>query len=213
MMAICNIGNRNFMNQEGFKSNAIVKYIDRSSLSLKGGRSPIALTTDVIKAAIELRQTKQLQLGDNWINSIWNWADSFGLSEKNLPRNRDLLLALTSLRVVYNDDLDFLPEGIGNLSNLTLLYMGSNNLEALPESIGNLSNLTLLYMGSNKLEALPESIGNLVNLTSLDITDNNLNFLPESIGNLVNLTSEPPRDCRRLNILREYDNEKTNLHS
>jgi hypothetical protein len=26
-------------------------------------------------------------------------------------------------------------------------------------------------------------------------------------------SSEPPRDCRRLNILREYDNEKTNLHS
>ncbi|MGP9637490.1 hypothetical protein ACT3TU_10395, partial [Psychrobacter sp. AOP3-A1-26] len=24
---------------------------------------------------------------------------------------------------------------------------------------------------------------------------------------------EPPRYCRRLNILREYDNEKTNLHS
>ena len=27
------------------------------------------------------------------------------------------------------------------------------------------------------------------------------------------LLFEPPRDCRRLNILREYDNEKTNLHS
>ena len=26
-------------------------------------------------------------------------------------------------------------------------------------------------------------------------------------------SDEPPRDCRRLNILREYDNEKTNLHS
>ena len=24
---------------------------------------------------------------------------------------------------------------------------------------------------------------------------------------------EPPRDCRRPNILRKYDNEKTNLHS
>ena len=24
---------------------------------------------------------------------------------------------------------------------------------------------------------------------------------------------EPPRDCRRPNILREYDNEKTNLYS
>ena len=27
------------------------------------------------------------------------------------------------------------------------------------------------------------------------------------------LLFEPPRDCRRLNILREYDNEQTNLHS
>ena len=25
--------------------------------------------------------------------------------------------------------------------------------------------------------------------------------------------TEPPRDCRRLNILREYDNENTKLHS
>ena len=25
--------------------------------------------------------------------------------------------------------------------------------------------------------------------------------------------SEPPRDCRRPNILREYDNENTKLHS
>jgi len=30
---------------------------------------------------------------------------------------------------------------------------------------------------------------------------------------LPNARDEPPRDCRRLNILREYDNEKTNLHS
>ncbi len=25
--------------------------------------------------------------------------------------------------------------------------------------------------------------------------------------------NEPPRDCRRLNFLREYDNENTKLHS
>ncbi|WP_352287700.1 hypothetical protein [Psychrobacter sp. GW64-MNA-CIBAN-0177] len=29
----------------------------------------------------------------------------------------------------------------------------------------------------------------------------------------ISFDSEPPRYCRRLNILREYDNEKTNLHS
>ena len=177
------------MNQDDIESNAMVKYIDSSSLSVKSRRSPITLTTDVIKAAIELRQTKQLQVGDNWINSVWDWADSFGLSEKSLPRNRDLLLALTSLKVVYNDDLDFLPEGIGNLSNLTLLYIGSNNLEALPESIGNLTNLTSLDATDNNLEALPDSIGNLTNLTSLYVTNNNLEALPDSIGNLTNLTS------------------------
>ena len=27
------------------------------------------------------------------------------------------------------------------------------------------------------------------------------------------ILTEPPRDCRRLNILREYDDENTKLHS
>ena len=37
--------------------------------------------------------------------------------------------------------------------------------------------------------------------------------LVERIMNLIHVHSEPPRDCRRLNILREYDNENTKLHS
>ena len=36
-------------------------------------------------------------------------------------------------------------------------------------------------------------------------------FMPNS--HFEDVLSEPPRDCRRLNILREYDNENTKLHS
>ena len=41
----------------------------------------------------------------------------------------------------------------------------------------------------------------------------NATNLVNKIMVLKNNPDEPPRDCRRLNILREYDNEKTNLHS
>ncbi len=36
-------------------------------------------------------------------------------------------------------------------------------------------------------------------------------FTIEPVQNLITATTEPPRDCRRLNILREYDNKKTKL--
>ena len=35
----------------------------------------------------------------------------------------------------------------------------------------------------------------------------------EAYNRAVIKLNEPPRDCRRLNILREYDNENTKLHS
>ena len=37
--------------------------------------------------------------------------------------------------------------------------------------------------------------------------------LHPSTSSLTCYQTEPPRDCRRPNFLREYDNEKTNLHS
>ena len=40
-----------------------------------------------------------------------------------------------------------------------------------------------------------------------------LNYVRQESKRLTLKDYEPPRDCRRLNILREYDNEKTNLHS
>ncbi|MHA2473043.1 MAG: leucine-rich repeat domain-containing protein, partial [Promethearchaeota archaeon] len=57
--------------------------------------------------------------------------------------------------------LKTLPESIGNLASLRMLYLPNNNLKTIPESIGNLTSLGYLNFRSNKLEAIPDSIGNL----------------------------------------------------
>jgi len=48
-----------------------------------------------------------------------------------------------------------LPEQIGQLTNLTTLYLRNNNLSELPEQIGQLTNLTTLYLHNNKFDIPP----------------------------------------------------------
>lgn len=85
-------------------------------------------------------------------------------------------------------ELTELPPEIGQLVNLTELYLYDNQFKEIPESIGQLVNLTYIDLFCNKLKEIPESIGNLVNLTELQLFDNQLKEIPPSIGKLVNLT-------------------------
>ena len=85
-------------------------------------------------------------------------------------------------------DITFLPEAIGNLTNLSVLYISDTQIESLPEAIGNLTNLSELYINDTQIESLPETIGNLMNLSELYISDNQIKTLPEAIGNLTNLS-------------------------
>ena len=102
---------------------------------------------------------------------------------------------LTNIKVITSTkklsltdrSLNFLPETIGNLSNLEELYLSNNNLKTLPETIGNLKNLKDLYLGSNKLTSLPDSITNLNKLERFDVGSNYLESLPKNIGNLIKL--------------------------
>ena len=94
---------------------------------------------------------------------------------------------------LYNNNLiGPIPSELGNLSNLTVLWLESNQLSGpIPPGLGNLSNLTRLWLESNQLSGpIPPELGNLSNLTSLYLWDNQLSGpIPPELGNLSNLTS------------------------
>ncbi|MHA1913352.1 MAG: leucine-rich repeat domain-containing protein [Promethearchaeota archaeon] len=115
-----------------------------------------------------------------------NITGKLGNKLKSLPES---IGNLTSLRMLYlpQNNLITIPESIGNLTSLRYLNFRSNKLETIPDSIGNLKFLKLFLIDSNHLKSVPESIGNLLSLHELYLSENNLTTLPESISNLSSL--------------------------
>lgn len=67
------------------------------------------------------------------------------------------------------------------------MCLNHNQLNSLPENIGNLSKLIRLDISINKLTVLPKTSGNLVDLQDLCLNGNQLTDLPDSFRNLTNL--------------------------
>ncbi|XP_074840598.1 uncharacterized protein LOC142007902 [Carettochelys insculpta] len=80
--------------------------------------------------------------------------------------------------------LELIPQEIGHLSNLTLLYMDSNNLKEIPAEIGTLSNLERLTLSNNSLSSLPPEIALLEKLHSLHLANNNFREVPTQLCQL-----------------------------
>jgi len=79
-----------------------------------------------------------------------------------------------------------IPPEIGNLINLTELWLGYNQLSgSIPPEIGNLTNLTELRLDYNQLTgSIPSEIGNLTNLEWLTLNNNQLtDTIPNKICN------------------------------
>ncbi|OAY58687.1 receptor protein-tyrosine kinase CEPR2 [Manihot esculenta] len=111
------------------------------------------------------------------------------------------------------------PSWVGNLTALVKLSIGKNNYDEgeIPESIGNLKNLTFLFLAASHLRGeIPESIFGLWKLQTLDISRNKISGkFPKSISKLKNLnkielyvnnlTGELPPELANLILLQEID--------
>ncbi|KAG8089439.1 hypothetical protein GUJ93_ZPchr0011g28186 [Zizania palustris] len=135
------------------------------------------------------------------------------------------LAVLDTLDVANNDFSGRFPAWVGDLPSLVFLSVGVNGYDQgeTPPSIGNLKNLTYLYMASCNLRGMiPESIFGLTALETLDMSSNNLaGGIPAAIGNLRalwkielyknNLTGELPPELGKLTKLREFDVSQNQL--
>ncbi|KAH7667724.1 Non-specific serine/threonine protein kinase protein, partial [Dioscorea alata] len=96
-----------------------------------------------------------------------------------------------------------LPDWLGELKNLTKLYLSVNSLHgSIPESLGRLSRLQYLDLRANELNgSVPESLSQLSNLVQLDLS---YNFDYHSViteAHLANLTGRKNLILHRTNLV------------
>eukprot|EP01132_Coremiostelium_polycephalum_P007586 gene7586-9327_t len=140
-----------------------------------------------------LSQLKYLNLSHNYI-SISSMHHHLGVSflpsleQLELQHNKfgDFPLDicdLTSLKIlkIQDNDIEVVPDKIGNLINLNELYMSENSVTTLPPSFGNLENLRKLFMEFNRLTKLPAEFSKLAKLTVLILHNNDLKQVPPEI--------------------------------
>ena len=122
---------------------------------------------------------------------------------KLTPKNREWVLKhkpklyITNVEDMHYDNIAVLdvsyqnlqqiPESIGDLKKLEILLINGNRLTSLPESIGDLTQLKILDISFNQLTSLPQSMSKLTQLIGLDIHRNSLQQLPNFIGQFTKL--------------------------
>ena len=110
------------------------------------------------------------------LNESFNGYIPFILTNSNNWENGHLNQFL-----LYDMGLTTIPESVGNLDNLDMIYFFDNEIESVPESIGNLTNLTFLDLGRNNISDIPNTIWDLNNLTTLNFQENQLISISDGV--------------------------------
>ena len=152
-----------------------------------------------------------IDLERNWIDKLWQWADLVGISEYEIPRDKDKLLENISYHMLHLDfnnmNINTIPHEIGYLHTGTYLDCSINNLSQIPKEVGNITDLEILNLRLNEINHIPSELGNLKNLRTLDISSNRLLDLP------IEITSIPYLDELILhnNPIKRLPNELHNM--
>lgn len=89
-----------------------------------------------------------------------------------------------------HDTWKTLPD-LAEFSNRLLhLDMSNNQLDSIPESIGNLILLQTLNVSFNQIEDIDGAIGKCIRLRRLNLARNRVQSLPTSIGSCILLVSD-----------------------
>lgn len=99
---------------------------------------------------------------------------------------------ITGINLDDNNLAGSLPAGLGDLTALTTLLLGSDPISGVvPDQLGNLTQLSTLQINFTSVAgSIPPSLGNLTQLTTLRLNNNSLTGLvPPSLSTLVNLVT------------------------
>ncbi|XP_037457818.1 receptor-like protein kinase 5 [Triticum dicoccoides] len=192
------------MNMTGEIPKAYSSLVKLEMLSVTGNN----LTGGIPAWVLQLPKLKYVYLFNNGLTG-------------ELPRNITAV-NLMELDVSSNNLTGEIPEDIGNLKNLSILFMYTNQLTGtIPASMATLPKLSDIRLFENKLSGeLPAELGKHSPLVNLEVCNNNLSgSLPESLcanGKLDdivvfnnNFSGEFPKnlgDCVLLNNIMLYNN-------
>ena len=145
----------------------------------------------------ELKRISRLNVPAELLPVLCEFLEPLGIEELILHRIDDAaggpyLEQFRSAKRLVIWKSKSIPESIGKLQSLEQLTLDANNeLETLPENIGNLKNLASLKINCD-LEYLPANFAHLHSLKELTLSLNwksDISVLSESAGALKNLTS------------------------
>lgn len=124
---------------------------------------------------------------------------------KFLPHSISGLCSLRELDLAHCNLSDGdIPDTVGCLSSLRVLFIGKNNFRSLPSSLGHLSNLEVLSVNNcSSLVSIPELSPNIRRLHAVECTS--LKKLP-NLSNLKEMKELHLRDCNNLSEIHGMEN-------
>lgn len=117
---------------------------------------------------------------DNWLTR--EVASQVGKSDISQLTQEDFNRVTTIY--LMNNNIEQIPQEIGNLYYLNTLYLPNNQIKELPAEIGNLSQLGILNVSQNQIESILFDFSNLSKLQSLVLSSNYIKTIPTGLGNM-----------------------------